>query len=274
MIRLKRKQNWWGKGKQYFPNLTERVRISAVLVLTFSMSLLLGNTAVFAEEKISTHQDQKSIAVTIYNDNLALVKDLRNVELNESTNQLAWREVSALIRPETVLLRNLTTKSDFHVLEQNFDFDLLTPQKLLEKYVGKEITVIRTNPATGVETHETAVVLSTNEGVILKFTNRIETGLSGRIVFPGVPTNLRDKPTLLLSLISPVAGKQELELSYLTNGLSWQADYVAALNEDDSKLDLNGLVTLTNQSGVTYPQAKLQLVAGDVNRIQAEQRMS
>ncbi|MBK7352829.1 MAG: DUF4139 domain-containing protein [Nitrosomonas sp.] len=237
------------------------------------MSILSGNPSLLAAEKITTSQDQESIAVTIYNENMALVKDSRNVELIANTNQLAWREVSALIRPETALLRNQTSQSNFHILEQNFDFDLLTPQKLLEKHVGKEISVVRTNSATGIETSEMAVILSTNEGIVLKFNDRIETGVPGRMVFPAVPENLRDKPTLLLLLHSPEAGKHKLELSYLTGGLSWRADYVAALNEDDSKLDLNGLVTLTNQSGVTYPQARLQLVAGDVNRIQSEQRM-
>lgn len=261
-------------GKKYFPNLIGKMQIGTALAIVFSMSMLSGNSSLLAAEKVITSQEQKSIAVTIYNENLALVKDSRDVELSQNTNQLAWREVSALIHPETALLRNQTSQSDFHVLEQNFDFDLLTPQKLLEKHVGKEVTVVRTNPATGAESNETAVVLSTNEGIVLKFNNRIETGVPGRMVFPGVPENLRDKPTLLLLLHSPEAGKHELELSYLTSGLSWRADYVAALNEDDSRLDLNGLVTLTNQSGVAYPQARLQLVAGDVNRVQSEQRIN
>ena len=273
MISLKAMKNQRTGGKGYFPDLTDRVRIDTILVMVLIMGTLLSTVSLLAAEKITTSQDQKGIVVTIYNENLALIKDSRNVELSEKANQLAWREVSALIRPETALLRNQTSRSDFHVLEQNFDFDLLTPQKLLEKHVGKEITVIHTNPATGIESNEKATVLSTNEGIVLKYSNRIETGVPGRVVFSSVPENLRDKPTLLLMLHSPEAGKHELELSYLTGGLSWRADYVAALNEDDSRLDLNGLVTLTNQSGVTYPLAKLQLVAGDVNRIQSEQRI-
>lgn len=223
------------------------------------------------DETVSTAADQSSIAVTIYNDNLALIKDARRVKLAHDLNQVAWREVSAQMRPETAQLRNLTQPAGFRLLEQNFDFDLLTPQKLLEKYAGREVMVLKTNPATGAETRESAIVLSTQNGVVLKFADRIETGAPGRLAFPGVPDTLRDKPTLVISLLSSAQGQQNLELSYLTAGLSWRADYVAELNADDSLLDLNGWVTLINQSGAAYPQAKLQLVAGDLNRVQENQ---
>jgi hypothetical protein len=121
-----------------------------------------------------------------------------------------------------------------------------------------------------VEKRETATVLATNGGVVLKYADRIETGVPGRLAFSGVPENLRDQPTLVISLISPRAGEQNLELSYLTGGLSWKADYVAELNDKDDRLDMNGWVTLTNQSGASYPNAKLQLVAGDVNLVRDE----
>ena len=244
------------------------------------MSHVLPNTLILAslvfiasaqaaprDEIASTLADQQSVAVTIYNDNLALIKDTRRVTLVKEANHLAWREVSAKMRPETAQLRNLSNPAGFRLLEQNFDFDLLTPQKLLEKYLGQEVKVIRTHPTTGIESTETATVLATNNGVVLKFADRIETGVPGRLAFSGVPDSLRDKPTLVISLINPVAGAQELELSYLTSGLSWRADYVAELNATDAALDLNGWVTLTNQSGAAYPNAKLQLVAGDVNRV-------
>ncbi len=221
-------------------------------------------------EKLTTREDQREVAVTIYNDNLALVKDSRKVRLDRERNQLAWREVSAQMRPETALLRNLSNPLGFRLIEQNFDFDLLTPQKLLEKYVGKEVTVISVNPATGAEKRENATVLATNGGTVLKFADRIETGVPGRLAFAGVPDNLRDKPTLVITLANASAGDQNLELSYLTGGLSWKADYVAELNEKDTQLDMSGWVTLTNQSGAAYPNAKLQLVAGDVNRVQEE----
>ncbi|GLH74028.1 DUF4139 domain-containing protein [Geothrix limicola] len=224
-----------------------------------------------AQETTTTLRDQKALAVTIYNDNLALVKDSREVRLPKGETRLAFQEVSAQIRPETALLRNLTAPKDFWVAEQNFDFDLLTPQKLLEKYVGEKVTVVRSVPnadgAGSKEVREEATVLATNNGTVLQFTDRIETSVPGRIVYPKVPGNLRARPTLVISLNSGVDKLQQLELSYLTGGLSWRADYVANLSPDEKTLDLSGWVTLTNQSGAAYPNATLQLVAGDVNRV-------
>lgn len=225
-----------------------------------------------AQETATTLKDQKALAVTIYNDNLALVKDTREVRLPKGDARLAFEEVSAQIRPETALLRNLTAPKDFWVAEQNFDFDLLTPQKLLDKYVGRQVTVVRSVPnadgAGSKEVREQATVLATNGGVVLQFADRIETSIPGRIVYPGVPANLRARPTLVISLHSGTEKEQKLELSYLTGGLSWRADYVANLAPDEKTLDLSGWVTLTNQSGAAYPNATLQLVAGDVNRVQ------
>lgn len=219
-------------------------------------------------EKTSTYRDQGKVMLTIYNENLALIKEKRTIQLDQGENRLAWREVSAQMRPETALLRNLTSSANLSLLEQNFDFDLLTPQKLLEKYLGKSVAIIRTNTATGEEKREDATVLATNQGVVLKFADRIETGLPGRIAFPDVPSHLRDQPTLSLLLTTSLAGSHDLELSYLTSGLSWQADYVAELNADDSLLAMNGLVTLVNHSGIAYENAQLQLVAGEVNQVQ------
>lgn len=240
--------------------------------MVVGLACSLAHAALPASGEVSsTASDQDSVAVTIYNDDLALVKDARRVNLARGDNQLAWREVSAQMRPETAQLRNLTSPAGFRLLEQNFDFDVLTPQKLLEKYVGREVDVIRSHPTRGMETRETATVLSTHNGVVLKFADRIETGVSGRLAFSSVPATLRDQPTLVISLFNPGAGAQNLELSYLTGGLSWRADYVAELNATDDRLDLNGWVTLTNQSGAAYANARLQLVAGDVNRVRDAQ---
>lgn len=233
---------------------------------------IAGNALAESEETRSTLQDQQEVAVTIYNSDLALVKDQRKVKLKTGLNSLAMRDVSAQIRPETALLRSVSNAGSFSLLEQNFDFDLLTPQKMLEKYVGKTVNIIKTNPSTGVETTETAQVLSANEGVVLKVGNRIETGIPGRVTYNDVPDNLRDRPTLVMQLNNKVATDQTVELSYLTGGLGWKADYVAELNSTDDKLDLSGWVTLTNTSGATYKNAKLQLVAGDVNRVQEQIR--
>ncbi|HZU53413.1 MAG TPA: DUF4139 domain-containing protein [Holophagaceae bacterium] len=225
----------------------------------------------------TTQKDQKTLAVTIYNSDLALVKDQRTVKLPKGDARLAFQEVSAQIKPETALLRSLTEPKGFWVAEQNFDFDLLTPDKLLDKYVGRAVTVISQRPnadnAGMKEVREQATVLSTNNGVVLQFADRIETGINGRIVYPDVPANLRARPTLVINLHSGAEKAQTLELSYLTGGLGWKADYVANLAPDEKTMDLSGWVTLTNQSGIAYPDATLQLVAGDVNRVQPRPMM-
>jgi hypothetical protein len=244
-------------------------KVTAAVALAFS-SIAYGAVA----EKPSTLADQQSVAVTIYNENLALVKDQRRVVLEAGRNRLALREVSARMRPETALLRSLSHPGALSLVEQNFDFDLLTPAKLLEKYVGRNVKIVRTHPTTGVESFETATVLAATSGVVLRIGDRIETGLPGRIVYDSVPPNLRDRPTLVTELDSARGGMQNVELSYLSGGLAWKADYVAELNGADTALDLNGWVTLTNTSGTAYPNAKLQLVAGDINRVREELRLS
>ena len=241
------------------------------LVLSIACASLFWQASVVyaaKDETVTALADQKSVAVTIYNGDLALVKDSRNVNLRSGAGALAWRDVSAQIRPETALVRNTSGAQGFHVLEQNFDFDLLTPQALVEKYVGKKVRIIKTNPATGAESSEEALVLSANQGVVLQFADRVESHPPGRVAFGAVPDNLRDRPTLVMKLNAPNGGNQDLELSYLTGGLNWKADYVAELSGNDDKLQLNGWVTLTNQSGASYNNARLQLVAGDVNRVQ------
>lgn len=234
----------------------------AVLTLITAMGAAYANT-----EKQSNLEDQTGVAVTIYNEDLALIKDTRKIKLDNGVNKLAFRDVSGLIRPETALLRSLNQPGSFSMLEQNFDFDLLTPQKLLQKYVGKNVRIVKTHLTTGEETIEQAKVLSANNGVVLQIGDRIETGISGRIIYDKIPQNLRDRPTLVMQLDNKQDKEQTVELSYLTGGLSWKADYVAELNNDDSSLDLNGWVTLTNASGTQYTNALLQLVAGDVNRV-------
>lgn len=236
-------------------------------MMTVTLLLLSVMPATAADEIVSTARDQQGVAVTIYNDDLALIKDRRTVTLPEGRAALAFREVSGRIRPETALLSG----EGMTVLEQNFEFDLLTPEALLAKYVGREVTLIRTHPTTGAESREQAQVLSAAAGVVLRLGDHIETGVPGRLVFADVPDNLRDRPTLTMLTDSSTAGPRQLELSYLTGGLGWHADYVAELAADDASLDLNGWVTLTNESGTTYHQADLQLVAGDVHRLPPEE---
>lgn len=239
------------------------MRLSTLLFFSLgSVSFAQAESAI-----VSPLSDQTSVAVTIYNEDLALVKDGRTLNLSNHLNALSFRDVSAQIKPETALLRSLLPNSSLQVLEQNFDFDLLTPQKMLEKYVGQQVSVIRTNPMTGAETEESATVLSAQDGVVLKIGNRIETGIPGRIVYPSVPGKLKDRPTLTTQVQYKGPEQASLELSYLTAGLQWKTDYVAELSSKEDAIDLSGWVTLTNTSGTAYPNAKVQLVAGDVNRV-------
>src|SRR5580700_7667835 len=208
----------------------------------------------------------RALSVTIYNDNLALIQDLRDIEVKDGRQRIEFQDVSAEIRPETVSL----TAADISIVEQNFDFDLLTPAKLMEKAVGKEVTIVRVNPATGAETREVAQVLATNGGVVLKIGQRIEVlrddGLPVRVIFDKVPDNLRARPTLSVTVDSSRAGARPATLSYLTPGLGWRADYVALFNEADAKIDVQGWVTLTNSSGTGYDNAQTLLVAGAPNQ--------
>jgi hypothetical protein len=204
----------------------------------------------------------RALSVTIYADDLALVQDRRDIDIKAGRQRIEFQDVSAQIRPETASL----TAGDISIVEQNFDFDLLTPAKLMEKAVGHEVTIVRVNPATGAETREQAEVLATNGGVVLKIGTRIEVlrddGLPMRVIFDKVPDNLRAHPTLSVTVIGGRAGTRPATLSYLTPGLGWRADYVALYNESDAKIDVQGWVTLTNTSGVTYDDAQTLLVAG------------
>ena len=212
----------------------------------------------------------RTLSVTIYNDDLALIQDRRDIEVKDGRQRIEFQDVSAQIRPETVSL----SAPDISILEQNFDFDLLTPTKLMEKAVGQEVTIVRVNPATGAETREQAQVLATNGGVVLKIGQRIEVlrddGLPVRVIFNKVPDNLRARPTLSVSIIGAHAGNRRATLSYLTPGLGWKADYVALYNESDGKIDVQGWVTLTNSSGTTYDNAQTLLVAGSPGQVNGD----
>lgn len=236
-----------------------------------AMALSTAAVAQVPPTLVSGAAQRQGMAITVYNDDLALVKEQRKVNLPAGPSWLSLREVSARMRPETALLRAVSG-APITLVEQNFDFDLLTPAKLLEKYVGHDVTVLRTHPTTGAETSEKATVLATNGGTVLRFANRIEAGVPGRIVFDSVPPNLRDRPTLSV-LLEAAGGEQSVELSYLTGGLSWRADYVSNLSTDGKQMNLSGWVTLTNNSGSAYTDATLQLVAGNVNRVRPPQAM-
>ena len=207
---------------------------------------------------------QGTVAVTIYNNNLALVQDIRSTALPSGRTTVEFPDVSAQIRAETVTIGG----TDFGIVEQNFDYDLLSPSALMQKAVGQVVTIVRINPATGAETREQAKVLAANGGVVLQIGQRIEVlrddGLPVRVIFDRVPPNLRARPTLSVTLDSTRAGTRPVSLSYLTPGLGWKADYVALFDEGLGKIDVQGWITLTNNSGTTYTNAETLLVAGQV----------
>lgn len=212
-------------------------------------------------ERTSSAGDQEGVAVTIYNSNLGLVKETRRLTLPEGLTELKFSDVAGLIMPQTVHIASLTNRAGLDVLEQNYEYDLLSPQKLLDKFVGKEITVLRD----GAEVPIT--LLSTNNGIVYRMGERIFTDHPGRMIFPGLPENLVPAPTLIWRLENRTGRPQQIEATYLTGGMTWKSDYVAILDKEDEKMDLTGWVTLDNRSGATFRNARLKLVAGDVNRV-------
>lgn len=213
----------------------------------------------------STAQARDAVSITVYNQNFGLVREIRTLDLEGGVVSVEYADVASGIQPETVHIRPLG-RSPLTVLEQNYQFDLLNPQKLLEKYVGRTVNVYRANPRTGADEMVEAEVLSVNGGPILRVDGEITFNYPGRFGFPELPDNLIAEPTLLWRL-DATGGTQQVEVSYLTNSVNWSADYVMVLGEDDDEAALTGWVTLTNQSGATYENATLQLVAGDVRRV-------
>jgi hypothetical protein len=209
---------------------------------------------------------QGDVAVTIYNNDRALVEDKRMLDLPGGRSRQEFRDVSASIEPATVTLNG----RGVGVVEQNFDFDLLSPDALMKNAVGQEVTLVRVNPASGQETRERARVLAANGGVVLQIGDRIEVlrddGLPARVIFDGVPVSLRARPTLSVTVDSQGAGRRPVTLTYLTTGLAWAADYVALFDEANGRMDVQGWVTLTNNSGTPYVNASTLLVAGAVGQ--------
>ena len=216
----------------------------------------------------STSQQRDEVSITVYNQNFGLVREIRTIDLPTGRTALEFADVSQQIQPETVSIKALT--GNLHVLEQNYRYDLLSPQKLLEKYVGKKVKVYRWNQATGKEDAFDAEVLSVGQGTVMRINGEITYDFPGRIAFPEIPANLIAKPSLVWMLEGGQA-KQKIEITYLTANLNWNADYVFVINDTDTSGDLTGWVTLNNTTGTSYENAKLKLVAGDVQRVSQEQ---
>ncbi len=261
------------------------------LISTVSAAMLAGTAALYAaphknhgtptQDKGAVQEpaggpstslhDQTDLAVTVYNSNIALVRDVRSLSLPSGEFRLKLMDIAATVNPATVHFRSLNEPDKLGVLEQNYEYDLLEPAKLLHKYVGKEVTLVRSymdNNSTKREEIK-AILLADNNGPVWKIGNDIVTGgYAESYRFPEVPANLYDRPTLLMSLENSGSHKQQIETSYLAGNLNWNSDYVLTITRDDKIADLDGWVTLTNNSGTAFHNARLQLVAGDLNRLQ------
>jgi len=220
-------------------------------------------------ETESTLQDQTDVAVTIYNSNLALVRDRRTVSLPAGELRLLFADVAQQIKPETVSLEAVDKPGSIRILEQNYEFDLISPQKLMEKYVGKGVRLVNFSTEIGFQSVD-AQLMSINDGPVYRVNDEIYLGHPGTVVLPEIPENLIAKPSLVW-LLDNAGGAQVIEATYLTQGVRWSADYVATYSEDEGKMSLKGWVTLVNESGAQYTNALLQLVAGEVNIVQPPQ---
>ena len=233
-----------------------------LLALAWAIGPGLPSTAAAAPVTI-TAADQRDVMLTVYNGNLGLVKEIREVRLGEGVIEARYADVAAQIDPTSVHLRSISDPAGLRILEQNYEYDLLTSEKLMEKYVGRTVRLYQGNG-----TYQEAVLLSTR-GPVYDINGQIHMGHFGNVVLPALPENLVSKPTLAWLLRSARSSTQRVEASYLTAGISWKSDYVMLINAADTRSDLTGWVTITNQSGATYRDAALKLVAGDVNRAES-----
>jgi hypothetical protein len=245
--------------------------LSAILLVTAAVKIPRAASAAQAgqedaqakaEAAATTKKDQVDLSVTVYNSNTALVRDVRQIHLQPGTMPLRFEDVAASILPPTVHFRSLTDPAKLRVVEQNYEYDLLDPQKLMEKYVGREVAF----EMNGVSLKGT--LLSNNNGQIWKVGNEIITGLPvGTFHFPELPNNLYSRPTLVWTLENHGPAEQRVEASYLTGNMNWNADYVLTVGRDEKAADLDGWVTLVNNSGAAYENARLQLVAGQIHQV-------
>lgn len=227
---------------------------------------VLSTVAMAQEAAESTLGDQTEVAVTAYNNGLALVRDVRKLKLPTGEVLLRFSDVAEMIQPETVALRSLSSAGSISILEQNYEYDLISPSKLMEKFVGRDVKLINVSKDMDF-IEKSAKLMSVNEGPVYEIEGKIFLGHPGSVVLPEIPQNLAARPSLVWTLDN-AAAEQQVEASYLTNGISWHADYVLTIPKDESSMDVAGWITMQNGSGATYTNAKLKLVAGEVNRAQ------
>jgi hypothetical protein len=240
-------------------------RMHSLRLLTAAAALLAALPALAADIEVPSLA-AGGADLTVYTNNLAMVRERRAFKLAASPAQLAITGVSSQLQPETAFLSVLKGKG-VKISEQSFNFDLLSPQKLLERAVGQTVTLINQNPATGADIGTRAKVLSVQGGLVLDVNGKIVTGMPGRIVYDSLPPGVRPTPTLLMSITGPANQDVDAELGYLTGGLSWHPDYVMQYDPDAARMELSALASITNTTGHDFRDAKIKLVAGAVKRV-------
>ncbi|MCD6288298.1 MAG: DUF4139 domain-containing protein [Candidatus Hydrogenedentes bacterium] len=242
--------------------------VSVLAVVTVTAMVTHAGTATEQNALRSTEKDQTDVALTAYNNGVALVRDMRTVNLPKGSLALNVMDVAAKIIPETVHVEQRSSGRPFEIEEQNYEYDLISPDTLLRKFVGKQVILRETSSETLQVADRKATLLSVEGGRVYQSGDKILLNPQGTVIVPEVPGNLVSRPTLSWLVNCPRHSDYQFETSYLTEGVSWKADYVAVLNEDDTMMDLSAWVTLDNRSGVGYKNAQLKLVAGDVRRVQ------
>lgn len=233
------------------------------LRIMYGIVFLLGTSSLVAAEP--------QVSVTIYNDDLALVREVRSIQLDEGVQEYKFVDVASRIDPTSVHFKSLTDPNSIVLLEQNYEYDLVGTERLLQKYIDQELTATIEEGGTVTGT----LLSSTGGDIIVQLENGQIRALKSEAVqsvfFPSLPEGLITRPTLVWMLDSQKAGQHESEISYLTSGIQWHAEYVAVVNETDTQLDLGGWVSIENNSGTAYENSKIKLVAGDVHRVRQPQ---
>ncbi|MDR0304072.1 MAG: hypothetical protein LBH98_04785 [Chitinispirillales bacterium] len=228
------------------------------------LALVVFTGAVFSTEALSLPQNRTALNLTVYNGNRALVQENRKISLAKGISTIRFEGVPATIIPQSLIV---VSKDGLNVLEQNYEFDLISREKLLEKYVGKEVTLIDEDKILSDKKNVSAKIVANNFLPVFEVNGKILLGFDGKILLPQIPENLYAKPTMNWIVQAQKTGDFNVDVSYLTNEISWNADYVLLLADNDKSASITSWITLTNQSGASFENAKLSLVAGDVNMV-------
>lgn len=254
-------------GDGTYPIFQEVGRMLRKIAVLGAAALVAAAGAVAGETGpvVSGAGDRRAVDVTVYNHDLALIRETRALSLPAGIVRIEFRDVPARIDPVTLMV-TAGDRDGFSLLEQNYEFDLLSRERILEKYVGRDVAWLQEDGS-----RVAGTLLGMNGGPVFRVGGEIAFDVPGRLVLPDLPANLRDRPTLVWLADNPQRGTADLEASYVTHGMSWQADYVLQLDEAGRRADLQSWVSVDNRSGAAFENARLLLVAGDVNQVQPPQ---